>query len=112
MKRIIEIKIEVTDAQIEEILSAALDCSTYWADDVYCPRTRNEPAPDLYMSETLTHGYKLKIHDVEEDRWRELTLTKFLKGLQLSPRFDYDDYDSLDAEQVVQKALFGKVVYA
>jgi len=112
MKRIIESQVEVTDEQLEDILSSALSGMTYWADDAYCPRTKNQPAPDLMLSETLTHGYKLKIHDAEEDKWRELTLTKFLKGLSLARMFDYDDYDSLDAERVVQLALFGKVIYA
>lgn len=110
-KHTIEIKIEVTDEQIEDIMTSALTGCIYWADNAYIVVARGEEAPDMYNSAAITHGKVLRIHDAETDKWHRLTLTKFLKGLKLCPAFDYENYDALDAEQVLQMALFGEVVY-
>lgn len=111
MNHTFDIKVTVSDEQIEDILSSALTGCTYWVDADYIPVARGEEVPNLMNSKAITHGYQLRIHDAEEDKWHRLTLTKFIKGLQLAPRFDYENYDQYDAEQILQLALFGKTIY-
>lgn len=104
------IKIKVTDEQIEDILSSALAGCTYWADEARLVSSRPDEK-DLYISEALTHGCKIRIHDSEEEKWHLVSLNGFLKALSKTPQFDYEQYDSLDAEGVLQTAIFGKVIY-
>jgi len=106
------IKRTITDQQIDYIMSAALQGITYWADDANVLwKDFPEGETVQYISEALTHGGNLRIHDAEEEKWHKLTLKKFLKGLTFVPEFDFEDYDMYDAERVVQCALFGKLIY-
>lgn len=49
---------------------------------------------------------------MEEKKTHILTLEKLLKALKSEPSFDIEDHDAGDADRIVQKALFGEVVYA
>lgn len=89
----ITIKRRVTLEQIQDILESAWPGIAYWADEV------------------KKNGSYYKVHDAEENQWHNLTIKKFLKGLELTPWFDFDNYDMYDADAVVQRALFGKVIY-
>lgn len=109
-KHIITSKTTITDEQIEDIMSAALQGCTYWADEARLVSSRPDEK-DLYISEALTHGCKVRIHDAEEEKWHLVSLTGFLKALAKTPNFDYEGYDSLDAEQVLQTAIFGEAIY-
>jgi hypothetical protein len=108
------IKIKLSRQQIDDIVLSALKGCLYWADDleIIVAENKKDPKPTMWPSEALTNGYALKIHDAEEDKWEKLTIRKLLNALSKTPHFNYDNYDQYDAEQVLQKALFGKVVYA
>lgn len=101
------IKMSVSSQQISDIMSSALSGMTYWADGAYIIGDET----DMYNSDAISNGRQLRIRDAESEKWHILTLKKFLKGLSLSPRFDYDNYDMYDAERVVQLALFGEEIY-
>ena len=111
MSRIIEKKIVVTDENINDIMSSALNGISYWAGEADIIGLKK--ADDgMWTSDALTNGYRIRIWDAEDSKWHQLTLTKFLKGLKLMDKHDFDDYDSLDGDAVIQYALFGKQVYA
>lgn len=112
MNRIIEKRIKVTDQNIEDILSSAFTGITYWADAAEIVGKLRPEDEGIYTSEALTRGYKIKIYDVEAEKWHYLTLNRFLKGLSLMKHHDFYEYDQVDGDSVIQFALFGKQVYA
>ena len=103
-------EIEVTDEQIAQIIRSAFDgvMTTQWCDMVVQGTPPNENT--MNYSEDLTKGGTLKLQDYETSEWHELTLEKFLKALG-ERDIDLEDYDSIDADAVIQQAIFGKVVY-
>lgn len=104
------IKIKVTDEQINDIVDSAFRGKRYWSTEDYVKNDEQVPQDVLY-NEVLTHGFKYRIQDTEDEKWYTLTLKTFLKGLEMTPEFNYENYDQYDAERVLQKALFGKVIY-
>lgn len=76
-----------------------------------------------YAHEHISRGGTLILHDAESsDKW-ELSLEKFLKGIELYVKedgrlmtedfrlMDYGELDAGDADCIVQYALFGKLVF-
>lgn len=112
MDRIIEKRIKVTDGDIEDILGAAFQGITYWADEAEIVGKLRPEDEGIYTSEALTHCYKIRIHDAEGEKNHYLTLTRFLKGLAQMKHHDFYEYDMYDGDAVIQYALFGKQVYA
>ena len=51
-----------------------------------------------------------KMYDFEEEKWHTLNMSRLLKGMSLS-KIDLEDYDAVDADTVIQNAVFGEVVY-
>lgn len=110
----------VSDEDIDDIMSAALDGGvTYW-----CGRAEvvGEYLGE-YASEQISRGGALKLHDIEGDGVFELTLDKFLVGLRLwienerafeltsAGRLDVGQIDAVAADTIVQYALFNDIVY-
>lgn len=100
---------EITKNDVEAIMHSALQGIMYWADDA---ELKENCEVDMPLSEALTSGFRIKIHDAEEDKWRTLTMKKFLKGLAMMNHHDYYEYDMYDCEQVIQYALFGEQRYS
>ena len=110
----------VSDEDIDDIMSAALDGGvTYWC-------SRAEVVGEYlgeYASEQISRGGALKLHDIEGDGVFELTLDKFLVGLRLwieneqafeltsAGRLDVGQIDAVAADTIVQYALFNDIVY-
>ena len=110
----------VTDEDIDDIMSAALDGGiTYWCN-------RAEVVDEYlgeYASEQISRGGTLKLYDIEDGTVLELTLDKFLNGLRLwienerafeltdPGRLDVGNIDALAADAIIQYALFNDVVY-
>ena len=110
----------VTDEDIDDIMSAALDGGiTYWCN-------RAEVVDEYlgeYASEQISRGGTLKLYDIEDGTVSELTLDKFLNGLRLwienerafeltdPGRLDVGNIDALAADAIIQYALFNDVVY-
>ena len=110
----------VSDEDIDDIMSAALDGGvTYW-----CGRAEvvGEYLGE-YASEQISRGGSLKLHDIEGDGVFELTLDKFLVGLRLwienerafeltsAGRLDVGQIDAAAADTIIQYALFNDIVY-
>lgn len=69
-----------------------------------------------YWAEILEVGGKLTVYDREEDKDHELTLDKLLTGFRLYADsmhgLNMDDFDADVADQILQNAVFGEVVYS
>lgn len=110
---------KVTDQDINDIMSAALDGGiTGW-----CGRTEvvGERC-GKYASDEISRGGELRLYDMETDEVYTLTLDKFLRGLSqyIGGCYDYvTENGSLDAGQIdaegadciIQFALFGDIIY-
>ena len=110
----------VSDEDIDDIMSAALDGGiTYWC------RQAEVVGEYLgeYASEQIARDGSLLLYDMEDDTVSELTLDKFLNGLRLwienerafqltdAGRLDVGQIDALAADAIIQYALFNDVVY-
>lgn len=112
----------LTVEDIDDIMVAALEGGiTYWADaaDVV-----EELRVADWGHEQIARGGSLLIHDQEEDKTYELTLEKFLTGFKLWVEQGLDHYnavcghtvdcceiDASCADNIIQLALFGEVLY-
>ena len=95
----------ISEQELEDIMLQALQGMTYWADSA---RAVGE---DDYPSTVVSRGGVIEIHDAEEDKDHLLDRAGLLRGLSLTENHNYGDWDMYDAERVVQRALFGKVIY-
>lgn len=101
---------EITQEQIDDVLADAFEHGvSYWCDEI---RVKKQPKGEnyTYASDALTRGHNVALHDAEESKWEVLTIDSFVKALG-DMQFDFDNYDAMDADAVVQKAVFGEVVY-
>lgn len=112
--------LEVQD--VDDIMVCALEGGiNYWADaaDVV-----EEKRVADWGHEQIARGGLLMIHDMEENKKYELNLEKFLAGFKLWFENSYDTYgavnagvvdccmiDAGDADQIIQYALFGDLIY-
>ena len=116
----VAINFVVSDEDIDDIMSAALDGGiTYW-----CGKAEvvGEYLGE-YASEQISRGGTLKLYDIEDDSVSELTLDKFLTGLRLwienerafeltdAGRLDVCQIDATAADAIIQYALFNNIVY-
>lgn len=114
-------EVHVTSQDIDDIMATALDSIAYW-----CGGSKIKGKYlGKYASEQISHGGTLILYDAEsDDRWN-LTLEKFLHGLELAleqgigigleVRDDslyISDCDGEAADAIVQLALFGEVVFS
>jgi hypothetical protein len=103
---------------VDDILCTAFEGGiTYWCDQIKVVPEKFPEGAD-YASDCLSRGSKILVHEAEGDEWFELTLNKFLFGLQLTLRkygmtFEnfYENHDAIYADSVVQHSLFLKEVY-
>lgn len=107
----------ITPEDVDGVIDSAFYSGiSYWCDEL---RYNKEPDTEVKaMSEALTKGGIIGIHDSEEyvpeageyGRWHELTLEKVLQAIA-DEQVDFDDYDSVVADNVIQRAIFGEVIY-
>jgi len=120
----LEIKktLKVTEEDIDDIMVSALEGGvTYWADEcVVVGEYLNQLA-----SHQISKGGAVRLHDAEDDEWYELTLEKFLNGIQKWYEDGMDRYDAVQddgtldcceidaevADAIVQYSLFGEIVF-
>lgn len=103
----------VTEEDLDNIVDAAVNYCSYWCDLL---SYGTEPTSEVdAMSQALSHGGTLVFSDSEKpvngQRDYELTQDKLLKALSEDKDFDLEDYDGPMADAVVQRALFGEVIY-
>lgn len=114
----LKLTITITSEQVNDIMESALGSAgiIHWCDEVRIiePKTAKK-TPD-YMSEALTTGNYLILHDVEEEKWHYLTLKKFMKGLKMyveqGGTLEPTEIDGPSADTIVQVAIFGRGTYA
>ncbi len=114
----------VRDEDIDDIMVSALEGGiTYWCN-------RAEVVGEYlgeYASEQISRGGTLRLYDIEEGDYKELTKEKFLKGLRLylsrpkagdflefvdrELRIDPGYVDAEAADCIIQYAIFGDVIY-
>ena len=98
----------VTQEDVDFLLDAAL-AGGMMADWCDLAEIGNEPTEKhSYLSEILTRGGDLVLTDGEDEY--VLTLDKFLEAIG-KVGVDFEDYDAVVADMVVQTAIFGEVVY-
>lgn len=115
-----EIKVKLTQEDIDDIMSGALDFIGYWC------RKAEVVGKYLgeYASEQISRGGTLKLYDMEAGLVYSLTLEKFLKGFRLWIENGDDRYhavedgvvdtcniDGIMADMIVQYAIFDEVIY-
>lgn len=119
MKFNINFNVIYRNQNIDDIMCAALEGGiNYWCENV---EVEGEYLGE-FASEQISRGGTLIFHDSEKAYRYELTLDKFLKGLEVFIRergldaiYDLDietiDIDAEDADAIIQYALFGDIIY-
>lgn len=103
------VKTTVTGETIDNILDDALYSGiSYWCGLAEVGRHIEGVK---YMSHEVSRGGTLKLTDSEDGKVHLLTRAKMLKGISLHKNHDFESYDSIDADCIVQLAIFGEVVY-
>lgn len=114
-------EVHVTSRDIDDIMVMALDSIGYWCDRI---EVLGEQL-GRYASDQISRGGSIILHDAESgDKW-ELTLDKFLHGVELALEQGVGiglevtegllyicDFDEYVTDVIVQLALFGKVVFS
>lgn len=118
----VEIRVELTQQDIDDIMVAALEGGiNYWCDEA---AVEGGEYLGKYASDQISRGGTLLLHDTDEDAYRKLDLEKLLKGFKLWLENGGDQYGAVQghevdccnidagcADEIVQYALFGEVVY-
>ena len=117
----VKVNIEITSEDIDDIRCAALEGGiTYWCS------TAKVVGDYLgeYAHEQISRGGQLKLYDIEGDRVGVLTLDKLLEGigmyiekankpmLMYETRLDTSMIGASEADEIVQYALFGEIIYS
>ena len=117
-----ELRVELTQQDIDDIMVAALEGGiNYWCDEA---AVEGGEYLGKYASDQISRGGTLLLHDTDEDAYRKLDLEKFLKGFKLWLENGGDQYGAVQghevdgcnidagcADEIVQYALFGEVIY-
>lgn len=110
----LNIEIEITDEDIDEIMVNALeDGACCWCDEV---------EPVGYYHAEISKGGKLIFHNIENDCYWMLDKNKFLKGIKkyiangwhgivYNGKINCNEIDSRIANYIIQYALFDKIVF-
>lgn len=74
-----------------------------------------KPCYEDVLAEILESGGKLTVYDREDDKDHELTMEKLLNGwkkyVEDYNADDFDEYDGVSADCIMQYAIFGEVIY-
>lgn len=110
-------KIQLTKENIDDLMVCALEGGiNYWCDYVeviQCPEKYG------YASDVISMGGSLMVHVSFPNEKHELTLEKFMKGVEYACNlFNFNDaeelmdnHDAETADVIVQYALFGEIVF-
>lgn len=121
------IPLQITEQAVEDMLVTALD-SIYGGSNYFIhsyPTTVGEPKGKDIFESFAKHGQSLEIVLIDESQDGSghlrayLTTTNFLHGLQLAAKngmalavvTNEDPADSIEADCILQYALFGELVY-
>lgn len=112
--------LNITDEQLDDIMCTALEGGiTYWCSEA-------QPVGEYlgeWAHEQIARGGRLTLTDSEEGTAHKLDKEKLLKGLELylsnggaaeiadGDTIDTSEVDAIAADEIVQYALFGDVIY-
>lgn len=122
IKLTIQMAVELKQEDIDDIMCGALEGGiTYWCN--YAEIAEKEYYGE-FASEQISRGGSLRLYDSEEDEIYVLDLEKFVAGFKKWVSEGYDKYravqngkidcceiDAECADQIVQMALFGDIIY-
>ena len=118
-----EIKVTLTTQNIDDIMVSALEGGiNYWAGEA---EVIEEKRVAYWGHGQIARGGALILHDIENpDEVWELNLEKFLNGFKLWIEKGGDEYGAVEdgkvdccnidagcADEIIQYALFGEIVY-
>lgn len=118
----VEMTVELTQEDVDDIMCGALEGGiNYWCNKAEVVESEYYGE---YASEQISRGGSLRLYDSEEDEVYVLDLEKFITGFKSWLANGYDTHgavqagkidccniDAEDADQIVQMALFGDVIY-
>lgn len=118
----VEMTVELTQQDVDDIMCCALEGGiNYWCNKAEVVESKYYGE---YASEQISRGGSLRLYDCEEDDVYVLDLEKFIAGFKSwlangydvhgavqSGKIDCCNIDADDADQIVQFALFGDIVY-
>lgn len=109
-----EIKVKVTEEQLSDLLETAFSVIGVWALDMVAVNDcqwLHDPSDTDYV--ILGKGVSITVIDSHKGKKKFVLNRKRLKSaLSKSPWLNWDNWDSVDADRIVQIALFGEPVYA
>lgn len=120
IEKTFEIKIQVKEKEIKNILCDIESAISYWGTldiDDSIELNNNEYLED-YLFENLLNNKTISIIDIENNNKKySLTLEKLLKGIGLNfEKRSWDshleDIDSVCRDSIIQYALFGELMYS
>lgn len=104
---------QYTHEQIDDLMVTALEGGiSYW-----CSRAKVKDGDyrgSEYASGVISRGGTLVLKDFEQEVEYDLDATMLAKGIRMAANhngFTFDDYDAADADNVIQYAVFGELVY-
>lgn len=114
-------EIQLTNTDIDDIMCTSLEggVTAYWC---CLAEVVGDNYLGEYASEQISRGGKLEMYDRESDDSWVLDRDKFLNGVKLwlesgrgkldeNGRLDVCNIDAIDADIIVQLALFGDIVF-
>lgn len=116
-------EIEVSKENIDDIVCMALEGGiNYWCNDVEVVNDSRTEEDDCFISELITKGKTLILHNYAENKLHELDLCHVLQGLRLyvqnegisicaDGKMDIFSLDATAADMIIQYGLFGEVIY-
>lgn len=121
---IIQVSMSITEEDIESVIVTAFEGGiNYWAgldisNEMWKERPRDEPF-STWATKLLLEGKELKLWDIEQtedDTAWLLSLSDLIVGIQkeisINPdHVDPDTWDADVADNMIQYALFGKIVF-
>lgn len=100
--------VQITNEDIDDIMVTAFEGGiNHWCERVYV----NDWLGAKFASELIALGGTVHLKVDDEYETRTLTRDKLLQALVAMPEFDLEDYDANDADNLIQTAVFGEVVY-
>lgn len=113
----LKLEIPVKEDFIDDIMSAALEGGiNYWTNGEPVQVTADDYMGAEFASEVISRGGGIIITDCE-GQTHALDLTHFLDGLALYLKNDhsgtkvFENCDAIDADCIIQYALFGELIY-
>ena len=103
------VKTTITSEDIDNIVDSALYSGiSYWCSLAEVGRHIEGVK---FMSEEISRGGTLKLTDSEDGKVYLLTRAKILKGVSLYNNHDFEQYDASDSDNIIQLAIFDKIIY-